>query len=164
MREETDRLVHGTESLPDRSSSHQLLRAKAKREDVPVDELKNRDPDPDEVWRLLGQCELTALPDHDSHKLLVRRPTRKPASSPNRKPGRYERLLGDEPVRAYVPLMLRPWQMDMTHKETVYLGEKVTLAMLERNYYWVGMASSVKWWIRRCYACQVRKKTIDTAR
>ena len=93
-----------------------LLRAKAKREDIPADELKNRDIDPDEEWRLLGPCELTALPDHGNRKLLVRRPTRKP--------GRYERLLGDEPVRVYVPLMLRPRAMDRTHKEAVHPGEK----------------------------------------
>ena len=141
-----------------------LLRAKAKREEMPVDELKNRDIDPDEVWCLLCQCELTVLPDHDNRKLLVRHPTRESASRPNRKPGRYERLLGDEPVRAYVPFMLRPWVMDRTHKEAVHLGEKVALAMLEWDYYWVGMASSVKWWIRRCYACQARRKTRDAVR
>ena len=61
-----------------------LLRAKYKREDIPADELKNRDIDPDEVRRLLGQCKLTALPDHDNRKLLVRRPTREPAPRPNR--------------------------------------------------------------------------------
>ena len=60
--------------------------------------------------------------------------------------------------------MVRPWVMDRTHKEAVHLGEKVTLAMLEWYYYWVGMASSVKWWIRRCYACQARKETRDTVR
>ena len=141
-----------------------LLRARAKREDMPADKLKNKDIDPDEVLRLLGQFEITALPNHDNRKLLVRRPTREPASRSNRKPGRYERLLGDEPVRVYVPLMLRPWVMDRTHKEEVHLGEKVTLAMLERYYYWVRMASSVKWWIRRCYAYQARKKTRDTVR
>ena len=37
-----------------------LLRAKAKLEDIPADELKNREIDPDEVWCLLDQCELTA--------------------------------------------------------------------------------------------------------
>ena len=80
-----------------------LLRAKAKREDIPADELKNRVIDPGEVWRLLGQCELTALPDHDNRKLLVRRPTREPIPRPNRKPGRYERLLGDEPCEYTSP-------------------------------------------------------------
>ena len=141
-----------------------LLRAKAKREDIPADELKNRDIDPDEVWRLLGQCELMALPDHDNRKLLVRHLTREPVPRPNREPGRYERLLGDEPMRVYVPLMFRPWVMDRTHNEAVHLGEKVILAMLERYYYWVGMASSVKWGIRRCYACQARKNTRDMVR
>ena len=141
-----------------------LLRAKAKRESMPADELKNKDINPDEVWRLLGQCELTALPDHDNRKLLVRHSRREPASCPNRKPERYERLLRDEPLRVYVPLMLRPWVMDRTHKEAVHLGEKVNLAMLKRYYYWVGMASSVKCWIGRCYACQARKKMRDTVR
>ena len=105
-----------------------------------------------------------ALPDHDTRKLLAHHPTREPAPRPNRKPGRYERLLGDEPVRVYVPLMLRPGVMGRTHKKAVHLGEKVTLAILERYYYWVGMALIVKWWIRRCYACQARKKTRDTIR
>ena len=105
-----------------------LLRAKAKREDTPADDLKNREIDPDEVWRLLDQCELTALLDHDNRKLLVRRPTRESVPRPNRKPGRYERLLGDEPVRVYDPLMLRSWMMDRIHEEAVYLGGKVILA------------------------------------
>ena len=72
-----------------------LFRTKTKREDIPTDELKNKDIEPDEVWRLLGQCELTALPEHGNRELLVCRPTREPASRPNRKLGRYERLLGD---------------------------------------------------------------------
>ena len=112
-----------------------LLRAKAKREDVTAHELENRDIDPDEVWRLLGQCHLIALPDHDNRKFLVRHPTREPVPRPNRKPGRYECLLGDEPMRVYVPLSLQPWVMDRTHKEAVHLGQKVSLAMLERYYY-----------------------------
>ena len=49
-------------------------------------------------------------------------------------------------------------------EEAVHLGEKVTLAMLERYHYWVGITSSVKWWIRRCYACQARKKTREMVR
>ena len=105
-----------------------------------------------------------ALPDHDNRKWLVRHPTRERVPRPNRKPGRYERLLGDELMRIYVLLRLQPWMMDRTHKEAVHLGEKVTLATLGRCYYWVGMASSVKWGIRRCYACQTRKKTRDTVR
>ena len=54
--------------------------------------------------------------------------------------------------------------MDCTHKEAVHLGEKVTLAMLQRFYWWIGMADSVKWWIRRCYTCQARKSARSTIR
>ena len=46
-------------------------------------------------------------------------------------------------------------------KEAVHLGEKLILAMLERYYHRVGMASSVMWWIRGYYACQARNKTRD---
>lgn len=56
-----------------------------------------------------------------------------------------------------MPILLRPWVMDSSHKEAVHLGEKVTLDVLERVYWWVGMASSVRWWIRQCYSCQFRK-------
>lgn len=93
----------------------------------------------------------------DSTQLLVRRPSRMPADRRNRRPGQFERLLGDEPVRTYVLLMLRPWVMDCAHKEAVHLGGKVTLALLQRVYWWVGMAESVQWWCRRCYACQFRE-------
>ena len=101
-----------------------LLQAKTRREDIPTYVLKNGGIHPDKIWRLLGQCQPTALPEHDNLELFVRRPTREPASRPNRKPGRYERLLGDEPVRVYVPLMLRPWVMDRAHKEGWYTSVK----------------------------------------
>ena len=54
--------------------------------------------------------------------------------------------------------------MDCTHKEAVPLGEKVTFRMLQRYYWWIGMADSVKWWIRRCYPCQVTKAVRKTVR
>lgn len=116
----------------------------------------------EELKRLVAQGDLLLLPD--SRKLLVRRPSREANDRPGRKPGQYERLLGDEPVRTYVPLLLRPWVMDCAHKEAVHLGEKVTLTLLERYYWWVGMAESVKWWIRRCYICQARKNARHTVR
>ena len=47
--------------------------------------------------------------------------------------------------------------MDCAHKEGVHLGEKVTLSILQRLYWWIGMAESVQWWCRRCYSCQFRK-------
>ena len=50
-----------------------------------------------------------------------------PAHRDDRNPGRFERLLGKEPARTYVPLLLRPWVMDCAHKEAALLGEKATL-------------------------------------
>ena len=47
-------------------------------------------------------------------------------------------------MRTYVPLLLRPWVMDYAHKEAFHLGEKVTLGLLQRCYWWIGMAKSVK--------------------
>ena len=68
-----------------------------------------------------------------------------------------ERLLGEEPAGTYVPLLLRPRVMDCARKESVHLGEKVTLILLQRYYWWIGMADSARWWIRRCFTCQSRK-------
>ena len=115
-----------------------------------------------EVKRLVAQGEQMELPN--AEKLPVRRPSRVPADRPNRQPGQYERLLGDEPARTYVPLLLRPWVMDCAHKEAVHLGEKVTLGQLQRFYWWIGMAEGVKRWIRRCYTCQASKSTRQTVR
>ena len=90
------------------------------------------------ITRLVSQGKLKEL--SNTRKLLMRRLTLEPAHRDDRNPGRFERLLGDEPVRTYVPLLLRPWVMDCTHKEAVHLGEKVTLNMLKRYYWWIGMA------------------------
>ena len=57
--------------------------------------------DKKEVKRLVSQGELTELPN--SHKLLVQHLSIEPANSDDRNPGRFERLLGEEPVRTYVP-------------------------------------------------------------
>ena len=127
-----------------------------------VDDTKNPRVDVQEVKRLVFQGELMELPNSDN--CLVRRPSRVPADHPGRHPGQYERLLGDEPVRTYVPLLLRSWVMDCAHKEAVHLGKKVTLGLLQRFYWWIGMAESVKWWIRRCYTCQARKSARQTVR
>ena len=67
-------------------------------------------------------------------------------------------------MRTYVPLLLRPWVMDCAHKDAVHLGEKVTLGLLQRFYWWIVMAESVRWWVRRCYTCQARKSTMQTVR
>ena len=67
-------------------------------------------------------------------------------------------------MRTYVPLLLRPWVMDCAHKESVHLSEKVTLTLLQRYYWRIGMADGVRWWIRRCYTCQARKSARSTIR
>ena len=76
-----------------------------------------------QLKRLVARGKLMEIPS--SQKKLVRRPSRAPDGRPNRNPRQYERLLGDEPVRTYVPLLLRPWVMDCAHKEAVRLGDKV---------------------------------------
>ena len=118
--------------------------------------------DKKECRALLRQGELLEL--GNGSKLLVRRLTPAPMESEDRNPGVFERYLGDEPRRTYVPMMLRPWVMDQTHKEAVHLGEKVTLALLQRLYWWIGMEQSVKFWIRRCYSCQAKKSDRYTVR
>ena len=69
---------------------------------------------------MVSQGELMEVPN--LQKLLVKRFSTEPAISDDRNPGRFERLLGEEPVRTYVPLLLRPWVMDCAHKESVHLG------------------------------------------
>ena len=118
--------------------------------------------DKKQVKRLVSQVELTQLPN--PQKLLVKRLSIEPANSDERNRGRFERLLGEEPVRTYVPLLLGPWVMDCAHKESVHLGEKVTLHLLQRHYWWIGMADSIRWWIRRCYPCRARKSARSTIR
>ena len=54
--------------------------------------------------------------------------------------------------------------IDCAHKEAVHIGEKVTIGLLQRFHWWIGMAKSIKWWIRRCYTCQARKSTRQTVR
>ena len=71
--------------------------------------------DKKEVKRLVSQGELTELPN--SQKLLVQHLSIEPATD-DRNPGCFERFLGEEQVRTYVPLLLRPWVMDRAHKES----------------------------------------------
>ena len=70
----------------------------------------------------------------DDFVLLVRKPTLPPTSSD--KPNSVARaacLLNDEPVRIYVPLLMRPWIMQACHSTTsCHLGTTRTLRMLER--------------------------------
>ncbi|CAM9449927.1 unnamed protein product [Pylaiella littoralis] len=90
-------------------------------EDIPTRSLPSSVVE-DEVKRLVAQGTIIKLTD--SKQLLVWRSSRVPTDRPNRRPGKYERLLGEEPVRTYVPLELRPWVMDCAHKEVVHLDDQ----------------------------------------
>ena len=68
-----------------------------------------RQVDKKEVKRLVSQGALMELPN--SQKLVITCLSVEPANSDDRNPGRFERLL-EEPVRTYVPLLLRLWVMD----------------------------------------------------
>ena len=107
------------------------------------------------VRKLAKQGALMKLADGTS--LFVKRSTKPPQQRPARVSGKFERLLGDETHRVYVPFLLRPWVLDSVHKEGFHLGENVTLASTERYYWWIGMSASVKWWIRHCLVCQAAK-------
>ena len=103
--------------------------------------------------------------DDEAVVLLVRKPTKIPPVVPSRPSGRAARLLNDEPVRIYVPMLMRPWIMQACHANTsCHLGATRTLRMLERFYWWVGMEVSTRWWIRHCLRCQARKSSRQTAR
>ena len=103
--------------------------------------------------------------DDDGVDLLVRRRSAAPAPASGRPGGHHARLLGDEPTRIYVPLLIRPWVMQACHTDvSCHLGTTRTLRMLERFYWWIGMDQSTRWWLRRCLKCQARKSSRQTVR
>ncbi|CAB1104650.1 unnamed protein product [Ectocarpus sp. CCAP 1310/34] len=103
--------------------------------------------------------------DDDGLVLLVRKQTTPPLSAATRPGGRAARLLNDEPIRIYVPMLMRPWIMQACHADaSCHLGAARTLSMLERFYWWVGMSVCTKWWVRHCLRCQARKASHQTPR
>ena len=63
----------------------------------------------------------------------ARRPTPHPLSDSQCPVGHAAGLLNDEPVRIYVPLLMRPWLMQGSHSTaSFHLGTTLTLRMLER--------------------------------
>ena len=86
----------------------------------------------------------------DDIVLLLRKPTTPPTRSdkPN-SVGRADCLLNDEPVRIYVPHLMRPWIMQACHSTaSCHLGTTRTLRTLERFYWWIGMKVCTRWWRR----------------
>ena len=77
----------------------------------------------------------------DDIVLLVRNPTLPPTKSdkPN-SVGRAACLLNDEPIRIYVPMLMRPRIMQACHPTvSCHLGTTRTLRMLERFHWRIGM-------------------------
>ena len=91
--------------------------------------------------------------------LLVRQPSPLLVPSTQRPVGRSACLLNDEPIRIFVPLLMRPWVVQACQSTaSCHLGTARTLGMLERFYYWwVGMSICTRWGIRNCLECQRRK-------
>ena len=113
-------------------------------------------PTRNEVLELASKVALVQMTTDggDTVPLLVRKSTRRN----NRSTGRVASLLNDEPVRIFVPILLRPLVLQHCHSSvSCHLGVSRTLRMLERFYFWVGMEQCVRWWIRRCFMCQARK-------
>ena len=77
----------------------------------------------------------------DDIVLLVRTPTLSLTRSdkPN-SVGQVACLLNDEPVRVYVPLLMRPGIMQACHSTaSCHLGTTRMLRMLERFCWWIGI-------------------------
>ena len=121
-------------------------------------------PSLSDVQELVGKSRLHTT-EHDI-VLLVRNPTLPPTrpDQPN-SVGRAACLLNDEPVRIYVPLLMRSWIMQACHSTaSCHLGTARTFRMLERFYRWIGMHVCTRWWLRHCLECQARKTPRLTAR
>ena len=119
-------------------------------------------PDPADILDLAAKgCLIQG--DHDT--ILLVRNHIAVASSLDGPPACVRRPPFNDSVRIYVPLLARPWIMHACHVDaSCHLGIMRTLKVLERFYWWVGMKSCTKWWVRRCLKCQVRKTLRQTIR
>ena len=83
----------------------------------------------------------------DDIVLLVRNPTPPPTTSDEPSSvGRAACLLNDEPIRIYVPLLMRPWITQACHSTaSCHLGATHTLRMLKRFYWSIGMNVCTRW-------------------
>ena len=124
----------------------------------------HKSPSLSDIKEMAGEGRLQIT--KDDIVLLVRNPTLPPTSSdkPN-SVGNAACLLNDEPVRIYVPLLMRPWIMQACHSTvSCHLGTTRTLRMLERFYLWIGVNVYTRWWPRHCLRCQARKTSRLTFR
>ena len=66
--------------------------------------------------------------------------------------------MNDEPVRTYVPLLMRPCIMQACDSTaSCHLDTTRTFRVLERFYWWIGKSVYTRWWLRHCLNCQARK-------
>ena len=110
-----------------------------------------------DIQELAGKGRLHTT--YDGIFLLARNPTPPLTTSDEPSPvGRAACLLNDEPIRIYVPLLMRPWIMQACHSTaSCHLGTTRTLRILERFYWWIGMNVCTRWWLRHCLKRQARK-------
>ena len=109
-----------------------------------------------EIQELAGKGRLHTT--DDGIVLLVRQSTPQPPSDSQHPVRRAACLLNDEPIRIYVPLLMRPWVMHTCHSTASYhLGTTRAPRMLERSYWWIGLSIYTRWWLRHCWKCQARK-------
>ena len=88
-------------------------------------------PSLSDIQELTGKGRLHTT--DDDIVLLVRNPTSPPTPDVPSSMGRAACLLSDEPVRIYVPLLMRSWIMQACHSTASgHLGTTRTLRMLER--------------------------------
>ena len=126
--------------------------------------LSHKGPCLSDIKELAGKVPLHTT--DDDTVLFVRNsifpPTR--SDKPN-SVGRVACLPNDEPVRIYVPLLMRPWIMQASHSTSCcHLSTTRTMRMLERLYRWIGMIVCTRWWLRHCLNCQARKTPRLTVR
>lgn len=120
-------------------------------------------PDTSNVLDIVNKGKLYAM--DDDIFLLVRLPTPSPLPEPDQPSGHAARLLGNEPIRVYVPLLMRPWSMRACHTTvSCHLGITHSLCMLASLYWSVGIDAAVRWWLRHCFKCQARKTPGQTVR
>ena len=88
----------------------------------------------------------------DDIVLLVRNPTLPPTRSdkPN-SVGRAAGLRNDEPVRIYVPLLMRPWIVQACHLTApCHFDTMRALRMLGRYFWWISINVCTRWWLCHC--------------
>ena len=126
--------------------------------------LSHKRPSLSAIQGLAGKGRLHTTDDDIA--LLAGNPTSPSTTSDEPNPVRRAAcLLNDEPIRIYVPLLMRPWIIQACHSTASHhLGTTCTLRMLDRFYWGIGLNVCTRWWLRHCLKCQARKTPRLTVR